>query len=239
MQRDVKIGIAIGVLLIALIAVFWWFRHSNRNVPIMETGTTASENELPGPVVPVSPPMGVPGEIGPMAGATGAAPMATGVEPMPMGTVAMPAVTVVPPPPPPPPPVAGKQTYKVQHGDTLSSISEHFYKTPMKWRLIFEANRDKIGASPNNLKDGMELVIPDGGAASAVPGRRGSGAAAAAAAGKYVIATGDTLTSIAQKSYGSATKADIDRIYEANKARIGPDPDDLKVGMELVIPAKQ
>jgi len=179
MQRDVKIGIAIGVLLIALIAVFWWFRHSNRNVPIMETGTTASENELPGPVVPVSPPMGVPGEIGPMAGATGAAPMATGVEPMPMGTVAMPAVTVVPPPPPPPPPVAGKQTYKVQHGDTLSSISEHFYKTPMKWRLIFEANRDKIGASPNNLKDGMELVIPDGGAASAVPGPRGSGAAAA------------------------------------------------------------
>ncbi|MGO8703352.1 MAG: LysM peptidoglycan-binding domain-containing protein [Candidatus Brocadiia bacterium] len=238
MQRDVKIGIAIGVLLIALIAVFWWFRHSNRNVPITETGTTASENELPGPVVPVSPPMGVPGEIGPMAGATGAAPMATGVEPAPMGTVVMPAVTVVPPPPPLHPAVAST-TYKVQHGDTLSSISEQFYKTPARWRTIYEANKDKIGADPSKLKDGMDLVIPGAGAAvSAGPARGPRGTTAAAAGGKYVVATGDTLTSIAQKSYGSATKADIDRIYQANKATIGPDPDDLKVGMELVIPAR-
>ncbi len=234
MQRDVKIGIAIGVLLIALIAVFWWFRHNNRNVPVMETGPAASENELPGPVVPVSPPMGVPGEVAPMAGATGAAPMETAAAPMPMGTVAMPAVTVAPPPPP----VATRQTtYKVQHGDSLSSISEQFYKTPAKWGIIYAANRQKIGADPGKLQDGMELVIPEAGAAaSAGPARgpRGTGAAA----GKYVVATDDTLTSIAQKSYGSATKADIDRIYQANKATIGPDPDVLKVGMELVIPAK-
>ncbi|MGD1000065.1 MAG: LysM peptidoglycan-binding domain-containing protein [Candidatus Brocadiia bacterium] len=237
MQRDVKIGIAIGVLLIALIAVFWWFRHNNRNMPPMETATTASENELPGPVVPVSPPMGVPGEIGPMAGVTGAAPMATGVEPMPMGTVAMPAVTVVAPPPPPPR-VAARKTYKVQHGDTLSSISEQFYKTTTKWKLIYDANKDKIGLDPGKLKDNMELEIPDAAAAAAgSPAPAPGGAHPAAAAGKYVIATGDTLTSIAQKSYGSATKADIDRIYQANKAKIGPDPDDLKVGMELVIPA--
>ena len=59
----------------------------------------------------------------------------------------------------------------------------------------------------------------------------------AAAGGKYVIVAGDSLTKIAQKAYGSATPANIDRIYQANKAKIGPDPDDLKVGMELVIPA--
>ena len=160
MQRDVKIGIAIGVLLIALIAVFWWFRHSNRNMPVMETGPAASENELPAPVVPVSPPMGVPGEIGPMASATGAAPMATGVEPAPMGTAAMPAVTVAPPPPPPHPATAARPT-RSSTATRLSSISEQFYKTPAKWRVIYEANRDKIGPDPSKLKDDMELVIPE------------------------------------------------------------------------------
>jgi nucleoid-associated protein YgaU len=234
MQRDVKIGIAIGVLLIALIAVFWWFRHTGRNMPVTETGPAVSENELPGPVVPVSPPMGVPGEIGPMASATGTAPMMTAGEPV--GTVAMPAATAVAPPPPLP--VAAKQTYKVQHDDTLSSISEQFYKTTTKWRLIYDANKEKIGPNPDKLKDGMELVIPEAAATASIsPAPTAGGTGAAGAGGKYVVVAGDNLTSIAQKWYGSATEADINRIYQANKAKIGPDRDALKVGMELVIPA--
>jgi nucleoid-associated protein YgaU len=230
MQKDVKIGIAIGVLLIALIAVFWWFRHNNRNNPVAAPENQMTETGLPGPVEPVSPPVGVPGEVGPMAGATGPAPMTTVGAPV--GAAAVPAATAVPTP------VAASQTYKIQHGDTLSSISEHFYKTANKWRIIYDANKDKIGANPSKLKEGMELVIPDVATATAAgPAPAAGGSGAAAAGGKYVIAAGDTLTSIAQKQYGSATPADINRIYQANKAKIGPDPDDLKVGMELVIPA--
>jgi nucleoid-associated protein YgaU len=176
--------------------------------------------------------MGVPGEIGPMAGATGAAPMMTVGEPV--GTVTLPPAAAVPPPPAP---VVAKQTYKVQHDDTLSSISEQFYKTTTKWRLIYDANKDKIGPNPDKLKEGMELVIPEAAATASGGPAPAAGGTGAAAAGKYVVATGDTLSSIAQKSYGSASKANIDRIYQANKAKIGPDPDDLKVGTELVIPA--
>jgi len=233
MQRDVKIGIAIGVLLIALIAVFWWFRHTNR--PVTETAPTANESELPAPVEPVSPPMRFPGATGPMVSATGAAPMVTGGEMV--GTATMPATTAAGSPPPPPPSFAGSQTYKVQHGDTLSSISEHFFKTPGRWRFIYNINRGKIGPDPSKLVEGMELVIPPSTPTAAGPAPEAGEAGTTAAGGKYVVAAGDTLTSIAQKQYGSATKANIDRIYQANKAKIGPDPDDLKVGTELVIPA--
>jgi len=233
MQRDVKIGIAIGVLLIALIAVFWWFRH-NKNTQVTEPATASSENEMPGPVVPVAPPAGAPRDLGSVVTATAPAPMMTGSEPVAAATAGLPATTAVPPPPP----AAANQTYKVQHNDTLSSISDHFYKTTTKWKLIYDANKAKIGADPGKLKDGMELVIP-GVAATASTGAAPAPEAPgqAAAGGKYVVASGDTLTSIAQKQYGSATKANIDRIYQANKAKIGPDPDDLKVGTELVIPA--
>ncbi len=234
MQRDVKIGIAIGVLLIALIAVFWWFRHNKTNLPVTEPGTAVNEGEFPGPVVPVAPPVGAPSNLGAVVSPTAAAPMMTGSEMAPPATATMPATTAVPPPPP----VAANQTYKVQHDDTLSSISEHFYKSTTKWKLIYDANKAKIGADPGKLKDGMELVIP-GVAATASTGAAPApeAAAPAAAGGKYVVAAGDKLTKIAQKMYGSATKADTDRIYQANKAKIGSDPDDLKIGMELVIPA--
>jgi nucleoid-associated protein YgaU len=52
----------------------------------------------------------------------------------------------------------------------------------------------------------------------------------------YTVAAGDTLKSIAQQVYGdeSAWMA----IYQANQAAIGPDPDALRVGTQLVIPAR-
>jgi nucleoid-associated protein YgaU len=237
MQRDVKIGIAIGVLLIALIAVFWWFRHT-RTAPVSETVPPAPEAELPGPVVPVAPPVGPPREFGAAVGATVAAPMMTSAEAA--STTAAPAATATTTVPPA---VAAEQTYKVQSGDTLTSISVHFYRTPVHWRVIYDANKDKIGAEPRNLKPGLELVIPPLPAAL-LRGPRGGPrgpvglpkARPAATGEKYVVAEGDTLTSIAQKQYGQATKADIDRIYQANKETIGPDPNALKAGMELVIP---
>ncbi len=53
-----------------------------------------------------------------------------------------------------------RRTYTVQEGDTLSEISQKFYGTHAKTRLIYEANRDKL-KSENDLRIGAELVIPE------------------------------------------------------------------------------
>jgi hypothetical protein len=53
-------------------------------------------------------------------------------------------------------------------------------------------------------------------------------------AGEYVVKAGDTLSSIAGKLLGDASK--WHDIYNANKGTIGPDPAKIKPGMTLVIP---
>lgn len=52
---------------------------------------------------------------------------------------------------------------------------------------------------------------------------------------EYVVKGGDTLWSIAQHFYQDGTKLNL--IYDANKVVIGSDPNRLKVGMKLTIPA--
>lgn len=59
-------------------------------------------------------------------------------------------------PPPPPPP----QIYIVKPGDTLRGIAARFLGDARHWRIIFEANRDKI-SDPNLIRPGMQLVIPN------------------------------------------------------------------------------
>ncbi len=51
------------------------------------------------------------------------------------------------------------QTYTVQEGDTLASISHRFYNTSKRWREIRDANEKKVD-DPDNLKAGLKLKIP-------------------------------------------------------------------------------
>ena len=51
------------------------------------------------------------------------------------------------------------QTYIVQSGDTLVSISRKFYKSPKRWKAILEANKKNI-RDPKDLTVGQTLVIP-------------------------------------------------------------------------------
>ena len=51
------------------------------------------------------------------------------------------------------------QTYVVQSGDTLFSISRKFYKSPKRWKEILEANKKNI-RDPKDLTAGQTLVIP-------------------------------------------------------------------------------
>ena len=50
-------------------------------------------------------------------------------------------------------------SYTVQPGDTLSSISKRFYGTSNRWRQIFKANRDRL-ASPESLSQGQTIRLP-------------------------------------------------------------------------------
>ena len=52
----------------------------------------------------------------------------------------------------------------------------------------------------------------------------------------YTVKAGDTLSVIAKIFYGD--ESEYQKIYDANKDLIGSDPNKIKVGQELTIPAK-
>lgn len=76
----------------------------------------------------------------------------------------------LPPLPPPPAPAAAApepapaaasapQTHVVQAGENLATISSRYYGTPSKWKLIFNANQDRL-TDANNLRVGTRIQIP-------------------------------------------------------------------------------
>ena len=52
------------------------------------------------------------------------------------------------------------RTYVVRPGDSLRGLARRFYRTSAYWKLIYRANRRKIGSNPNNIRVGEKLVIP-------------------------------------------------------------------------------
>lgn len=60
---------------------------------------------------------------------------------------------------PSPSPAAEVQSYTIRPGDTLSSIAQQLYGDATEWRLLFEANRDRL-ASPESLQVGVAIRVP-------------------------------------------------------------------------------
>ncbi|MFA9480156.1 LysM peptidoglycan-binding domain-containing protein [Phycisphaerales bacterium AB-hyl4] len=54
----------------------------------------------------------------------------------------------------------GTLTHVVRPGETLTAIAHQHYNDSSRWRVIFNANRDKLGADPNRVTAGDELTIP-------------------------------------------------------------------------------
>lgn len=50
--------------------------------------------------------------------------------------------------------------HTVASGESLSKIAKHYYKDPMKYTAIFEANKN-ILSNPDVIHPGQELVIPN------------------------------------------------------------------------------
>lgn len=74
-------------------------------------------------------------------------------------TVAPQVVTETSPAPKPAPAQPPVRTYRVQKGDTLSSISGKMYNDTTAWRKIYEANKNTM-KSPSSLTVGQTLIIP-------------------------------------------------------------------------------
>lgn len=149
-------------------------------------------------------------------------------------------------------PLAGEKTYKVADGDSLYAIAKKFYSDGTQWKRLVAANPGKV-TDKGGVKVGTTIVIPgvEAGALSKVDSKIATKAApisTAKAASKpeskvakveesasksYQVRPGDTLTAIARKQLGSASRAgDI-----AAMNKMDPD-DDLLAGAILKIPSR-
>ena len=50
--------------------------------------------------------------------------------------------------------------HEVKSGESLSKIAKHYYGDPMKYKAVFEANRNILD-NPDLIHPGQELVIPN------------------------------------------------------------------------------
>ncbi|HEX7008858.1 MAG TPA: LysM peptidoglycan-binding domain-containing protein [Phycisphaeraceae bacterium] len=133
---------------------------------------------------------------------------------------------------------ASASTYTIQAGDTFSSIAQKLYGSERRWVDIAQANPT---IDPARLRVGQVIRLPGAAAgasaASAQPAAQTPRLASAASAGQgrsYTVQPRDTLSSIARRFYGDSSKWYI--IYQANRARIGSNPDRMPAGISLVIP---
>lgn len=133
------------------------------------------------------------------------------------------------PRPVPPDPAGIPRTYTVQSGDTFASIAEAFYGEERAWFDIAQANPS---VDPKRLQVGQVIVLPNRDAD--VREREEVQPPAPGNDQNYTVRPGDNLSKIAKKFYGDSEKWDL--IYARNRKLIGPRPNALKVGMELVIP---
>ena len=98
--------------------------------------------------------------------------------------------------------------YVVQPGDTLWSIAQNAYGDGNEWTAIYNRNKAVIGDNPNVLTPGESFYVP----------------------GRYVVQSGDTLSSIAATVYDTPEADAWQRLYDENKDIIGSDPNRIYPG---------
>jgi len=107
--------------------------------------------------------------------------------------------------------------YVVQQGDTLSGIAAQL-SVRGGWPALYAANRSLIGPDPNVIHPGSVLVLP---------GQEGPV--------RYTVAAGDTLSGIAA---ALDVRGGWPALYTADRRAIGPDPNVIRPGIVLTVPAR-
>ena len=136
-------------------------------------------------------------------------------------------------------PVVAPVRHVVKKNESLYKIAKSYLGNGNRWREIAAANAGRVGAD-GSVRSGVTLVIPgtvaeDTGRKS--PSRTPKTAPATARSGpvKYTVKKNDSLSEIAQRYLGTTRR--MPEIIAANRGKID-DPDDIRVGMVLTIPAK-
>ena len=142
---------------------------------------------------------------------------------------------------------SGSLVHVVRQGDTLWDLARRYYGNPLLLSKIQEANRDRLLTTSTSLKIGMELVIPDvpaSGRAPAEEAKAESGAAATAGAGRETPpAEVDYETYVVRA--GDTLSMIAQRFYGDNRLirpiveanpRLAANPNRIVVGWQLRIP---
>ena len=260
MQKDVKIGLIVGVIILALVVIVW-AKYSGESKPVVTQAESKQNfNDFMAQWETAGGAKGKPAEAT-TPGATASAPAAAPAPTPASGASAAPAATETAPAASEP-----QRIHVVEKGDSLWSIAKKYYNDSSKMKLILDANHATVPNEKATLKIGQKLVIPPdtatakssppaatptASAAPAVSPTPGApvGAGASSAPGtpvtltipdggdkkvvKHTLAKNDMLWDLAQKYYGDGSK--WKRILDANKDVIKSEHN-LPVGKVIVIP---
>ncbi len=129
------------------------------------------------------------------------------------------------------------RTHTVVRGEIMQDIAERYYGRSSMWNVIARANPR---VDPLKLREGMTLRIPvdpnniqgivDAGDDTEEPDHSSDQEQAVV---NYIVQSGDSLSLIAQRFYGSARHADF--IYESNRDQLRS-KDAIRVGQTLKLP---
>lgn len=240
MQRDVKTGLIVGVVLVA-IGVLFWSQSPESQRPAQFDEPDFIGGEALDPVAPT--PMATLGDaFADIQTPTVFRLSEPSARPESEPSDA-PRAERAPAPEPEPEPVAasrpepGRRVHLVERGDSLWSLAAKYYGNGGKWKVIAEANRDAL-PNTDRLRPGMRLVIPpdpDREVAAAAPRLETQAEARpdTARPRTHLVVGGDNLVRLSERYYG--TGRHWKQLFEANKDRL-PSPHVLPVGVELVIP---
>lgn len=120
-------------------------------------------------------------------------------------------------------------TYKVEKGDHLWSIAESYYASGYNWVDIAKANNLKNG---NSIEIGQELIIPK--VELKLATIKETAKPLSIEGTSYTTVKGDHLWSIAVRAYGDGYA--WTKIYNANKDKIGTNPNLLEKDVVLSLP---
>lgn len=158
MQKDFKIGTALGLLIVAVVSL-WLAVQPKLSVkarmgvlPPDDIISTQQSPALPHPLAAVAEP-----NISALSETADSNEVKDGrqqtaiTSEQPIKSPALTADTIQKPKP--------LRIHSVQRGDTLSGISYKYYGSSNKWQKILDANRS-ILKNPNKLTPGTKLIIP-------------------------------------------------------------------------------
>ena len=156
MQKDMKIGMFVGLILAGVIMVYVCTRPSfSPKARILRQNHDDTNGPQQVSLVPSKPvsPNNIDVEVNRPMQVTEQTTEPLEIQPQPVNETALEPVYV-------------ERTYEtrkfyiVRKGDTLSKISKRYYGTSNKWYRIYEANRDVL-ENPDMLKPGVKLHIPN------------------------------------------------------------------------------